>query len=78
AALVEVTKASNSRTLPSFHYSRQHDIFERSSQPSKLQSTFNPNLGQVFSPSYLGYNNNSIKVTPPKYHVGIKRLQDDS
>ncbi|GJX70874.1 hypothetical protein Tco_0308045 [Tanacetum coccineum] len=31
ATLVEVAEASNSRTLPSFHYPRQHDIFERSS-----------------------------------------------
>ncbi|GJX23858.1 hypothetical protein Tco_0228303 [Tanacetum coccineum] len=37
AVLVEVAEASNSRTLPSFHYPHQDDMFERSSQPSKLQ-----------------------------------------
>ncbi|GKC43193.1 hypothetical protein Tco_1060915 [Tanacetum coccineum] len=33
AVLVEVAEASNSRTLPSFHYPHQDDMFERSSQP---------------------------------------------
>nr|GEV82432.1 hypothetical protein [Tanacetum cinerariifolium] len=49
-ALVEVAEVSNSRTLPSFQYLRQHDIVERSSQPSKMQST-----------GYLGCNNNPIQ-----------------
>nr|GEU78798.1 hypothetical protein [Tanacetum cinerariifolium] len=53
---MKVAEASNTRTLPSFHYLRQHDIVERSSQPSKVQSIFNRNPGQVFSPSY-GCNN---------------------
>ncbi|GJT12494.1 hypothetical protein Tco_0859536 [Tanacetum coccineum] len=33
AALVEVAEASNSRTLPSFHYPHQYAILKRSSQP---------------------------------------------
>nr|GEU34059.1 hypothetical protein [Tanacetum cinerariifolium] len=45
--LVEVAEPSNSRTLPSFHYLRQHDIVEILSQPSKMQSTFNHNLCQA-------------------------------
>ncbi|GJV46052.1 hypothetical protein Tco_1430588 [Tanacetum coccineum] len=49
-AVVEVAEANNSYTLPSFHYLRQHDIVERSSYPSKVQSTFNHI--QVTSPSY--------------------------
>ncbi|GKB58073.1 hypothetical protein Tco_0914259 [Tanacetum coccineum] len=37
-ALVEVAEASNSRTLPSFHFLRQQNIVKGSSQPSKTHS----------------------------------------
>ncbi|GKC66842.1 hypothetical protein Tco_1099440, partial [Tanacetum coccineum] len=37
-ALVEVAEANNSRTLPSFHFSRQQNIVKGSSQPSKMHN----------------------------------------
>nr|GEW47174.1 hypothetical protein [Tanacetum cinerariifolium] len=76
AALVEVAEVSNSRTLPSFRYLRQHDIVEISSQPSKMQSTFDRNPGQVTSPGYLGCNNNSIQ--PKKHKKGRIELGRDN